>query len=99
DGPRYLERFLREARAAATLDHPNICPVHDVGEINGVQFISMAYIEGKTLAEMIPDPVADPSPPIPLARGGARGQSVSGGARGEKKTLLSPPAGTGAGGE
>src|SRR5262249_21392115 len=38
-----LARFHREARAAATLRHPNLCPVYDVGEINGVHFLTMAY--------------------------------------------------------
>jgi class 3 adenylate cyclase/predicted Ser/Thr protein kinase len=45
-----LERFYREARAAALLHHPNICPVYDVGEIDGIHFLTMAYIEGQTLA-------------------------------------------------
>jgi predicted Ser/Thr protein kinase len=53
DGPRVLTRFLREARAAATLHHANICPVHDVGEINGVPYLTMAYIEGRSLAEVL----------------------------------------------
>lgn len=53
DGPEVLERFYREARAAATLDHPNICPVYDVGEVNGVHFLTMAYIKGKALAEYV----------------------------------------------
>jgi serine/threonine protein kinase/formylglycine-generating enzyme required for sulfatase activity len=48
-----LERLYREARAAATLRHPNICPVHDVGEINGTHYISMAYIEGHPLSAFI----------------------------------------------
>ncbi len=47
------EAFLHEARAAATLRHPNICPVHDVGEVDGIPFVTMAYIEGRTLAEVI----------------------------------------------
>jgi serine/threonine protein kinase len=47
------ERFLREARAAATLTHPNICPVYDVGEADGKLFLTMAYIEGKTLFDEI----------------------------------------------
>ncbi len=48
-----LERLYREARAAATLRHPNICPVHDVGEIEGTHYISMAYIEGHPLSAFI----------------------------------------------
>jgi serine/threonine protein kinase len=51
DGPQVLERFYREARAAATLHHPNICPVHDVGEIDGAPYLTMAYVEGKRLSE------------------------------------------------
>ena len=42
-----LLRFNREAKAAATLSHPHICPVFDVGEIDGTHFISMGYIEAK----------------------------------------------------
>lgn len=45
-----LERFYREARLAATLNHPNICPIFDVGEFEGTHFISMAYIQGKPLS-------------------------------------------------
>src|SRR5262249_3033577 len=41
------ERFFQEARTAATLQHANICPVHDVGVIDGVHYLTMAYIEGK----------------------------------------------------
>jgi serine/threonine protein kinase/formylglycine-generating enzyme required for sulfatase activity len=48
-----LERLYREARAAATLRHPNICPVHDVGEIDGTHYISMAYIEGHPLSAFV----------------------------------------------
>jgi formylglycine-generating enzyme required for sulfatase activity/serine/threonine protein kinase len=48
-----LERFYREARAAATLRHANICPVHDVGQIDGTHYISMAYIEGRPLSAFI----------------------------------------------
>jgi serine/threonine protein kinase len=48
-----LQRFQFEARAAAMLRHPNICPVHDIGEIEGRHFISMAYIEGKSLAAFV----------------------------------------------
>ncbi len=53
DGPEVLERFTREARAAATIDHPNICPVYDVGSIDGVHFVTMAYIDGRPLSELV----------------------------------------------
>ena len=46
-----IQRFYREARSAATLQHPNICPVYDVGEIDGIHYISMAYIEGRPLSD------------------------------------------------
>lgn len=46
-----LERFYREARAAAALRHPGICPVYDVGEIDGQHYITMAYIEGRPLRD------------------------------------------------
>lgn len=47
------ERLLQEARAAASLSHPNICRVHDVGEIGGTRFIAMELIEGRPLADYI----------------------------------------------
>jgi tetratricopeptide (TPR) repeat protein/predicted Ser/Thr protein kinase len=43
------DRFLREARAAARLRHPHICPIYDVGESRGVPYIAMGFIEGMTL--------------------------------------------------
>lgn len=48
-----LVRFHREARAMATVHHANICPVYDVGEIDGQAFLSMAYIEGQSLAHAV----------------------------------------------
>jgi serine/threonine protein kinase len=47
------ERFFREARAAGNLRHPGICPIHDVGQIDGKHYISMAYIEGRPLSAFI----------------------------------------------
>jgi serine/threonine protein kinase len=61
DGPEVLARFYREARSAATVVHPNICPVHDVGEIGGVSYLTMAYVEGKPLSHLI----EGPKPPTP----------------------------------
>jgi len=55
---RANKRFIREAQAAASLDHPNICAVHEAGEENGYSFIVMQYIEGETLdCRMLREPL------------------------------------------
>ena len=51
--PQAKERFVREAQAAAALDHPNICTVHEIDEAEGRMFISMAFVEGKSLKTRI----------------------------------------------
>lgn len=51
DDPTRRERFLNEARVAATLRNPHICPVFDSGTIEGSPYLTMAFIEGETLAE------------------------------------------------
>jgi serine/threonine protein kinase len=48
-----LDRFYHEASAAAALDHPNLCPVYDVGQIEGIPYLSMAYIKGRPLSQSI----------------------------------------------
>ena len=48
-----IERFLREARAAAALDHPNIVRTHDVGRDGDVHFLVMEYVEGQTLDRLV----------------------------------------------
>jgi len=48
-----VDRFLREARAMATIRHPHLCPVYDAGEIDGIQYLTMAFIEGHLLSEYI----------------------------------------------
>jgi serine/threonine protein kinase len=47
---RARQRLLREAKTAATLDHPNICAIYEVGQEGGYSFIVLQYIEGETLA-------------------------------------------------
>ena len=46
----WRDRFKAEARAAATLNHPNVCPVYDVGEVDGQPYLTMTFIDGETLA-------------------------------------------------
>jgi serine/threonine-protein kinase len=58
-------RFLREARLAARLAHPNVVRVFDVGEVDGRPFIAMEYVEGETLAELVAR--RGPLPPAEVA--------------------------------
>ena len=51
--PEHKARFFREAKAAARLDHQNICPVYEIGEADGQTFLAMAYLEGQTVKEKI----------------------------------------------
>ena len=51
--PNFVERFRREAQAAANLSHPNIVNVYDWGKHSGTYFITMEYVQGRTLAEIL----------------------------------------------
>jgi serine/threonine protein kinase len=61
--PTRVERFLREARVAAALNHPNICAFVEAGQIDGRPFLAMAYIVGATLRSKI-----DPDVPMSQVR-------------------------------
>src|SRR5262245_25335080 len=49
----FRERFLRESRLAASLDHPNVIPIYDADNVNGVLFLAMRYVDGPSLQALI----------------------------------------------
>jgi eukaryotic-like serine/threonine-protein kinase len=63
DHPRRVERFKREVILARKVAHPNVCRIYDIGQNKGLHYVSMEYIDGRTLAEMLEEG------PIPRERG------------------------------
>jgi serine/threonine protein kinase len=59
----FVQRFQREARVAANLDHPNILTIYEVGQIEGVYFIAMRFLEGRTLSQIL-----EAEGPLPVSR-------------------------------
>ena len=53
--PSFLRRFRNEAQAAASINHPNVATVYSVEEFEGIKFITMEYVEGKTLDRLTPE--------------------------------------------
>jgi YVTN family beta-propeller protein len=53
EGERFRERFVRESQLAASLDHPNVIPIFEAGEAEGVLYIAMRYVEGTDLKVLI----------------------------------------------
>ena len=50
---RFRERFLRESRIAASLDHPHVIPIYQAGDEDGLLFLAMRYVEGSDLAKVV----------------------------------------------
>ncbi len=55
-----IKRFEKEARSASALNHPNLVTIHDIGSSNGVEFIAMELVEGRTLREILADGAIPP---------------------------------------
>jgi Tol biopolymer transport system component len=53
DHPESRQRFDREARAISSLNHPNVCTLHDIGHQDGIDFLVMEFLEGETLADRL----------------------------------------------
>ncbi len=51
DRQKVLDRFQREAKSIAAIQHPNICPIYEVGEVDGSPFMAMAFVKGKPLSQ------------------------------------------------
>jgi serine/threonine protein kinase/tetratricopeptide (TPR) repeat protein len=65
--PKTLERFVREARAASLLNHPNICTIHDIQDHNGQPFIVMEKLEGESLKQRIKEKKLDTDEMLDIA--------------------------------
>src|SRR3979409_1970154 len=53
DKPRYVQLFLEEAKLAASLDHPNIAQVYDLGMVDGSYFFAMEYLHGQDVRSIL----------------------------------------------
>jgi serine/threonine-protein kinase len=67
EDPEAVERLLREARAAATVDHPNVVTVHDAGVVDGQAYLVMQRVEGETLERRLERGVLPPADAIAMA--------------------------------
>jgi Tol biopolymer transport system component len=63
--PVLVRRFLRESRAAARIEHPNICTIYDTGDIDGIYYITMRRVRGQSLAQRLE---RGPLPPVEAAQ-------------------------------
>ena len=54
-GSDFRERFIRESQTVASIDHPNIIPIYDAGDLDGLVYIAMRYVKGPDLEQLIED--------------------------------------------
>ena len=66
--PRFAERFMQEARTVASLNHPHIVPVYDVGEHQGYYYLTMEYVTGGSLKQRLADDALDESHALSILR-------------------------------
>jgi serine/threonine protein kinase/tetratricopeptide (TPR) repeat protein len=72
-----FQRLIHEARAAASLDHQNICTIHEIGEADGQPYIAMSYVEGMTLRDRLAGGSLDVVEVVKIAAQVADGLSVA----------------------
>jgi serine/threonine-protein kinase len=78
DKPEFVQRFKREAQAAAQLSHPNIVQIHAIGEDDGVHYFSMEYVRGQSLADLIEaDGFLTAGRAVPILRQAAQALAVA----------------------
>ncbi len=75
-----LKRFEKEARAASALNHPNIVTIHDIGEADGVEYIAMELVDGRTLREVLAEGALSVRPLLSVAAQAADGLAKAHGA-------------------
>jgi YVTN family beta-propeller protein len=73
----FRERFLRESRLAASIDHPNVIPIYEAGELDGTLFIAMRYVEGSDLKRLLEQEPLEPARALGLLEQVADGLDVA----------------------
>src|SRR5688572_8963710 len=53
DDPEFRERFMREAKLLASIDHPSVVTIHEAGEVDGLLFLAMRYVPGRDLGALL----------------------------------------------